>query len=316
MSKLLIIGLACTLALVLTGAGQAADYPIDATCSPNELALGSDTTLVWTITAIRDREGAASVVTQHLLDGAQVVFPGRSPWVIGGFRIDKRGDMELPLPVIVVLPGAASFLREVGPAIPGRTNCRLELAGNEQSGVNVVEVLPAAVGAAARQTLTYQQVASRSRSQFWCVLIDAPGSATSRADITATIVGPYGESVQSAVDPVRLWSEAIVEWTRLPSQAGQPTMVWSPILAGLSLPLPYSPLSQRPAGKATAAEFPVRHFALPQTLLDPVDGTVHPGQYWVRIASSYSRESGKREIVRSDAVQITITAEEAAAHQK
>ena len=109
-----------------------------------------------------------------------------------------------------------------------------------------------------------------------------------RADAALIVTGPPEESTlddHRDLSNVTLWKQTVIEWARLPTRPGEPTMIFSPIIAGLvSIPVTTG-ASENPT---PVVNLPERTFQVAEALKDPLTGKLVPGDYWIRVATAWS----------------------------
>lgn len=268
---------------------------LDARCETPRLTIGTPGFQVWTIAGATNLDGAALPISWNLLDVAWVTYHGHDPdkFFPSGARHDPERDEILQPPVRLVLPGWNALVHPSGQLKPGSYACLLRVQGI-YSPLSTIELLPPPDGVTPVPALTHAQVANVTRARWLDARILAEDSVGPGDSLGAELLNipQYDPRVPLGT----MWRGAVIEWVRLPKRPGEATLVWSPIQAGVSIPVARE---TGPQPEPPLASLPKLDIPVATALRDPLTGTVEPGLYKIRLAVCHATEYGFRQVLTS-----------------
>lgn len=274
------------LAMFGAAALAAAEPAFSLQVEPQTLAIGGDNRLCWTIASAA---GAAATITQSQVDRAVLNAYHRTNvdvWLStagrGGDRDPSSDHTPLPLPLQLYTTGWSRFQQADGKVHPGTYVCTWTLDG-DVAPVTVELVPPAQAGRLVTAIPGPVQQMPALFNEAFDVRCTPAGPLPADAAFTATLVRPVTPDQSAGLPPGVLWGATVVEWTRLPRRAGDPTVVYSPIIAGGVAPL----LSGKANPGAGVDPKTPRSFRLAEALRDPRLDLVVPGSYRIRLAACW-----------------------------
>ncbi len=241
---------------------------------------------VWRITGAED--GRMVTVMQYQIDMARIGFPGQVPFRIGGRTPPDQDGFVLPLPVEVVLPGWWGYVRMDGGPLAGRHDCELRLTSDLLAPSVPIDLIAPEDGWP-RKVEAPSWLGYTSSSLFWRVKIDCGHVLRPDDAITVSLQAvPQGSGARVLST---LWDGAQLEWTRLPSRAGEASRVFSPFQAEMA---PSSAIADGAETLEAGVDpgLKARSFTVSDALKDPLDGRLVPGVYRIRIAGSCHPAAG------------------------
>ncbi len=258
--------------------------PLVVHCSPDPIVLGVTALTTWTISPRPTYDGSPADVILSRDHVDRMVFGMMTEVTLAGesdgfSRTRERRvlpvaqDQILTLPVEVILPGWRMFASGARKPFAGKLECWWdigELATTAKTPLALVAPpLPATLPGSADPPPRIRQAIQELDG----VLVST-GAVTTADDLIVHLTHVPVEYAQPEA-----WASAAIEWTRLPTRAGDATVVFSPFRAGLR---------QLVGPGGAVAEVPMMpsdlHFPVSQALQDPRTGLVPPGIYSVRLA--------------------------------